>query len=215
MSKTRSETRATWREGRRESARAAIVEAAWAAVRDEGLAALSLRDLARRAGITTPTVYAYFASKNAIYDAMFGDAALDFERCMAVPYDAAEPHALLVEATHRFARFCTDDVARYELLFQRTIRGFEPSPESYAPAVRALDGARGRLARAGVTSAAHVDLWTAILTGLVSQQISNDPGGDRWLRLVDDVVSMYLSHCRRGAMPRAPKERKTTKGATQ
>jgi AcrR family transcriptional regulator len=33
-----------------------------------GLAGLSLRDLARRAGITTPTVYAYFDSKNAIFD---------------------------------------------------------------------------------------------------------------------------------------------------
>ena len=38
----------------------------------QGLAGLSIRDLAKRAGITTPTVYAYFDSKHAIYDAMFG-----------------------------------------------------------------------------------------------------------------------------------------------
>src|ERR1035438_8682924 len=63
---------ADWREGRRRSARDAIVRAAWTLVDEEGLAGLSLRDLARRAGITTPTVYAYFESKSAIYDAMFG-----------------------------------------------------------------------------------------------------------------------------------------------
>ena len=33
------------------------------------------------------------------------------------------------------------------------------------------------------------------MTGLVDQQISNDPGGDRWTRLVDDVVRMFLTHC--------------------
>jgi hypothetical protein len=30
------------------------------------------------------------------------------------------------------------------------------------------------------------------MTGLVDQQISNDPGGDRWIRLIDDVVVMFL-----------------------
>ena len=67
-----------WRASRRESAKAAIVAAAWAVVREEGLAGLSVRDLARRAGITTPTLYAYFGAKNDIYDAMFGQAAEEF-----------------------------------------------------------------------------------------------------------------------------------------
>ena len=52
-----------------------LVSTAWEIVREVGLGGLSLRDLARRAGITTPTVYAYFESKNAIYDAMFKEAA--------------------------------------------------------------------------------------------------------------------------------------------
>jgi len=35
------------------------------------------------------------------------------------------------------------------------------------------------------------------MTGLVDQQISNDPGGDRWSRLVDEVVTMFLAYCGR------------------
>ena len=31
-----------------------------------------------------------------------------------------------------FVEFCTSDPVRYQLLFQRTIPDFEPSPESYA-----------------------------------------------------------------------------------
>jgi hypothetical protein len=46
----------------------------------------------------------------------------------------------------------------------------------------------------GITSEAHVDMWTALTTGLVDQQISNDPGGDRWVRLLDDVVPMFLAY---------------------
>src|ERR1700693_3659495 len=131
-----------WREARRRSARDAIVESPWALVGEEGLAGLSLRDLARRAGITTPTVYAYFDSKNAIYDAMFGRAATEFVDRMSRAYDSEDPRAVLVEGVQRFVEFCTSDVARYQLLFQRTIPGFEPTPESLAPAVRALDWLR-------------------------------------------------------------------------
>ena len=196
-----------WRQSRRLSARAAILDTAWAVVREEGLAALSLRNLARRTGITTPTVYAYFNSKNDIYDAMFGQAAEDFAAHMAAPYASDDPHETLLAGFRRFVGFCTADLARYQLLFQRTIPGFEPSAESYAPAVRALDASRSLLALNGITDERHLDVWTAITTGLVSQQISNDPGGERWVRLIDDVVAMFLAHCRPGKRRRAqPRE---------
>lgn len=186
---------AGWREARRRSARDAIVDAAWELVRGEGLAALSLRDLAKQAGITTPTVYAYFESKNAIYDAMFGRAAAEFADRMTEPYTSEDARTVLAEGLRRFVEFCTGDNARYQLLFQRTVPGFEPTPASFAPAVRALDGVRERLARNGVTDPRYVDMWTALTTGLVDQQISNDPGGDRWTRLIDDFVTMFLAYC--------------------
>src|ERR1700722_5645670 len=162
-----------WREARRRSARDAIVEAAWALVGEEGLAGLTLRDLAKRAGITAPTVYAYFDSKNAIYDAMFGTAAAEFAECMAKPMDRDDARSGLITLASRFARFCTDSPTRYQLLFQRTIPGFEPSSESYAPAMRALESAQEQLALCGITEARHVDLWTAMITGIVDQQLSN------------------------------------------
>lgn len=193
-----------WRQARRRSARDAIVDAAWALVEQEGLAGLSLRDLARRAGISTPTVYAYFDSKNAIYDAMFATAARQFADTMAEPYDGEDPRELLVASLRRFFAFCTSNVARYQLLFQRTLPGFEPSPQSYAPAVRALDGARELLARNGITQPRHLDLWTALATGLIDQQVSNDPGGDRWTRLIEESIAMFLAHCQPDAAPRQP-----------
>jgi AcrR family transcriptional regulator len=198
-----------WREGRRRSAREAIIDAAWSLVAKEGLAGLSLRDLARQAGITTPTVYSYFDSKNAIYDAMFAQAATQFAERMAEPFGDLDPLELLVEGARRFAEFCTSDPARYQLLFQHSLPGFEPSAESYAPAVQALAYARERLARNGITEARHLDLLTALLTGLVDQQISNDPGGNRWTRLIDESMAMFVAHCRPARVSRNRSSRPT------
>lgn len=109
---------------------------------------------------------------------------------------AQDPDGALIEGTRRFLTFCTADPARYQLLFQRMIPGFEPSPEAFEPAVRALEAARARLAAAGIDDPRHVDLWTALNNGLADQQIANDPGGTRWVDLVDDAVTMFLTHCR-------------------
>jgi AcrR family transcriptional regulator len=185
-----------WREARRQSAREAIVVTAWELVREGGLASLSIRDLAKRAGITTPTIYAYFDSKHAIYDAMFGAAATEFAAVMTASNESEDPREVLVASVRRFAEFCTSDPARYQLLFQRTIPGFEPSPESFAPAVRALEAAQERLAANGIADPRHVDMWTALTTGMVDQQISNDPGGTRWTSLAEDLVDMFLAYCR-------------------
>ena len=184
-----------WREARRRGARATIMVSAWDLVSEEGLPALSLRELARRSGITTPTVYAYFDSKSAIYDAMFGQAAEDFAGWMAEPINTGDPVADLLVDAQRFVEFCTVDIPRYQLLFQHTIPGFRPSSQSYAPAIRALDRTRQMLLGCGVSDPRYLDLWTALTTGLVDQQIANDPGGDRWSRLIDDAVRMFITYC--------------------
>jgi AcrR family transcriptional regulator len=193
MSKTTTEV--GWREARREAARAKLLATAWEMVREDGLGALTLRQLAKRAGVTTPTVYAYFDSKNAIFDAMFGEAAEAFAAIRVDLQDTGSAVDDLVADARRMVDFASSDTARYQLLFQRPIPGFEPSPEAYEPAVRALDLTREYLARYGVKDPRKFDLWIAVMTGLVDQQIANEPGGDRWTRLVEDAVRMLLSHC--------------------
>ena len=60
--------------------------------------------------------------------------------------------------------------------------------------MQVFDQMRARLALAGVSDPEHFDLWTALVAGLSAQQTANDPGGDRWLRLVDEAVDMYADH---------------------
>lgn len=179
---------------RREETRAEILEAAWDLGRAEGLAALSLRDLARRVGMKAPSLYSYFDSKHAIYDAMYVQGSREYLEREANLVVTGEPLSDLKALMHYFVKFCTEDPVRYQLLFQRTIPGFEPSPESFALSIEALEALHRRLRKMGITDPEALDLLTALGTGLTDQQISNDPGGERWARLVDEAMEMFYDH---------------------
>lgn len=193
---------------RHAATRAEILAAAWELAAEHGLAGLNLRDLARAVGMQAPSLYSYFASKHAIYDAMFAEAAQQHvDRQRALPR-TGDPLSDLTANMHDFVRFCTENPVRYQLLFQRTIPGFEPSPASYAIALQAYDDMRQRLVEIGITDPAAVDLLTALGTGLTDQQISNDPGGDRWVRLVDPAMEMFHRHVSRRRRARTGKVRR-------
>ena len=180
---------------RRQATQAEILAAAWELALEEGLAGLSLRALGRRVGMRAQSLYGYFASKNDIYDAMFADGwrALLAEVEWPGEDDVVDREAFKA-GTHTMVAFCLADPVRYQLLFLRTLPGFEPSAGSYAIAVQLLERVQEVSARLGITEPAHLDLQTALVTGLTSQQIANDPGGDRWIRLLDDALDMYLDH---------------------
>lgn len=183
------------RSERRAATIAEILDAAWVLARANGLAALTLRDVAKAVGMQPPSLYGYFDSKAAIYDAMFADGyrqLLDDRTSLPAPTTVAE----FKDGCRRFFAFAVADPARYQLLFQRTIPGFEPSADSMALAHEALSWAAEALAGIGVRDPQALDLYTALLTGLSDQQISNDPGGDRWGRLLDDALDMFLAHVR-------------------
>ena len=55
-------------------------------------------------------------------------------------------------------------------------------------------GRERRLGAAGLDNPVQFDIWTAIVGGLAAQQTANDPGGKRWLRLIDEVVDIYADH---------------------
>jgi AcrR family transcriptional regulator len=178
---------------RREETRREILDAAWALARERGLSAVTLREVAHRVGMRAPSLYSHFASKHAIYDAMFGEA---WTECEVVMEAAARslprsPRAAAKKIARTFFDFAVSDLARHQLMNQRTIPGFEPTADAYAPAVRTLEGLRQAMATRGVRDDAAIDLYTALIGGLIDAQQANDPGGDRWARLIDRAVDMW------------------------
>jgi len=179
---------------RHEGTKQEILDTAWSMVRADGLAALSLRALAHAVDMEPQSLYTYFASKNALYDRMFADGNQELASRFAQAGIPDEPRAALRAVTRLFVNFAAEDQARYQLLFLRTIPGFQPSPDSYAIAVKVFTATRALLTRAGLRNDADFDLWTAVIAGLASQQLANDPGGDRYSRLIDDAVTMFADY---------------------
>lgn len=194
---------------RRRRARVRQIQAvAWELARRDGIAAISLRELADRVDMRQPSLYNYFVSKAALYDAMFaaGFQQLVGEREQLDLDDDAL--SALKQGCRHFIDFCVRDPARYQLLFQHSIPGFHPSIESMAIAERALAFLQRWLERAGVTDPAGLDLMRALLLGLAGEQIANEPDGKRWVRLTDDLVDVVVGVIqRRAPSPQSPPPR--------
>jgi AcrR family transcriptional regulator len=179
---------------RRAATRQEIVDAAWDVAREQGLAQLTLRDVAARVGMKAPSLYSHVNSKNGIYDAMFAQAWTQCREVMVAAEARCPPDArgALRLYARAFFDFSVSDLARFQLMNQRTIPGFEPSPEAYEQAVQTLGVLRDLLARHAITAQEDIDLYVALVGGLADAQLANDPGGDRWSRLLDRAIDMYL-----------------------
>jgi AcrR family transcriptional regulator len=203
-----SDSLTTPRERRRAQTTAEILDAAWRLARRDGLTAISMRELGREVGLRAQSLYAYVESKSALYDAMFRQGQEQLIAASAEwPTDlgtVADPRAAAKRIAREWAEFCAADPVRYQLMFQRVIPDWEPSPETYALAVDRVDDLRRALAGVGIVGEEAVDLFTAVVTGITAQQLSNDPGGDRWLRLIDTAVDMFFDHLRLDEPDRSP-----------
>jgi AcrR family transcriptional regulator len=182
-----------------------ILAQAWLLAQRDGLAAISLRDLADSVGLRQPSLYVYFDSKLHLYDAMFADGYRQLLNFVAEHSYGGDPRRALARFLGALVQFSSDDIVRHQMLFQRTIPGFEPSAEAFALALEFYDVARQLLAAAGVTDQRNIDIFSALANGLAHQQVANEPGGQRWARLAGRVTEMYLADIdrRRSTPPRA------------
>jgi AcrR family transcriptional regulator len=177
---------------RREARAAEIVACAWKLARQQGVAGLSLHSLAREVGIRQPSLYEYFESKHALYDAMFADgnrqllAGLD---ALTLPKD---PRAALKKFMITFTSLALEDSARFDLLFHRPVPGFEPSEASYALAQEVLGRCVALVRAAGVGQQGDVDCVVAVVAGLMEAQLSNEPAGNRWIRHLNRLIDLLV-----------------------
>jgi AcrR family transcriptional regulator len=191
---------------RREATRREILAAAWDIAREVGLAQLTLRDVAERVGMRAPSLYTHFDSKLAIYDAMFGQAWTEYERTLD-PLEAElsdDPRTAIHQVTRHFYDFAVADHPRYQLMNERVIPGFEPSPAAFAPSLRVFErGRRNVLALGGISEDQFV-IWVSLLGGLVNQHFANDPDGTRFSDLLPVAVDLWADAVGLVALGRAP-----------
>lgn len=186
-----------------------ILDVAIELMETEGVAALSLSAVARRLGMQPPSLYQYFPSKMAIYDALFqrgSELQRDAYRAALAGSETEDLRRRSLIAASAFCRWSLANQVYSQLLFWRTIPGFEPSPEAYAPAQETLADLRDHLQtmvdaghlRPDAATEEGVALYTSLTAGLLSQQMANEPDvsfdDGRFIRMLPVVLDMFYQH---------------------
>src|SRR5262249_2153946 len=118
------------------------LEAARAVMREEGVAALNLNEVARRVGVRTPSLYEYFPGKMALYDALFRLGIRRFAARMERARAGMRPGWGTVRARFEgYLGFAQENPELFYLLFERPVPGFVPSEESMAESRQVLEAA--------------------------------------------------------------------------
>ena len=116
---------------------------------EEGVNALSIAEIARRLGVQPPSIYKYFASLMAIFDALFQRGQVEHLDVMREAMADAEPGLPAFTAgLEASGRWCLAHRALAQLMFWRPVPSFEPSPEAFAPSVEMVDLQRAAMADA-------------------------------------------------------------------
>jgi AcrR family transcriptional regulator len=179
---------------RRKAALREVLDAAWALMEREAVAALNLRELSRSLEIRPQSLAHYFPTKATLLDALFRDGFSDLTLGLRDAAGAqADPADALAAAVSTVLAFCAARPARYHLMLQRTVPGFTPTPESHEVALEALGLLLDRLAAAGISDPADVDVFRGLVNGLAAEQIANDPGGRRFIGRADRAVRLFLA----------------------
>src|SRR5689334_9790615 len=182
------------------------LDAAVAIMEEAGVGGLSMSEIARRLGMRQPSLYKYFPSLHAVYDALFARGLEGTGAAVrAAVAEGPRGVATIRAAGRALVRWAVENPALAQLLYWRPVPGFAPTPETFAPSVALMDQLRAAFAAAvqagelhpNAASAEAPRLFTVVLSGLISQQMANEPAADydagMFTSLTDAALDMFFA----------------------
>ena len=161
-----------------------ILDIATDVMTEEGVNGLSLAEVARRLGVQPPSIYKYFPSLMAIYDALFRRGQVEHLEVMRQSMARAEPGLEgLTAGLEASGRWLLTNRPTAQLMFWRPVPSYRPSVEAIAPSVEMVVLQRARLAEAvdlgqlgpEADSEEAVYLVSTLIVGVLSQAMANEP----------------------------------------
>ena len=160
-----------------------ILDIAIDVMTEHGVNGLALAEVARRLGVQPPSIYKYFASISAVYDALFKRAASQNLDVLRTAMARGEPGLdALTTGLEASGRWVLQNQALAQLLFWRPVPGFEPSAEAFAPSEELASLQQAAIADAVATGQlGHEALENAglmvsiLIKGVLTQAMANEP----------------------------------------
>ncbi len=161
-----------------------ILAAAQAIMREQGVAALNLNEVARRLQMRAPSLYEYFPSKAALYDALYAEGVRLIRESDARIWAAYPPGWEGIEAWFR-SRLALARAHRelYELVTSSPVPGFVPSAANLDAAFatgallqRGVEGATAAgVIAPGIPGRRAMRLLFALSRGVIAEALGKEP----------------------------------------
>ncbi len=155
-------------------AKANILAAASALFLEGGTRALSVREIAKRGGVSTIGIYSYFQGKQGILDALYIEGFQSVSRAMDVETEGRPPREAVLEASQNYLDNAERYEAYYSLIFSELDGSYMPSAEARDAGEHAFNQLTrlvGSLLPASATQAekqdAAIQIWS-VVHGFVS-----------------------------------------------
>jgi AcrR family transcriptional regulator len=157
--------------------RAAMIDAAAIVLENHGADELSLRETARRAGVSQTAPYRHFKNKQALLAAVAGDGfrmLLEELKSAGVPYED-DPVEAVTQMGAAYIRFATEQPGRFRLMFGRDIKNRHQYDELENVTEEIADTIGGVLPN----PAMGLGLWSAMhgLAWLLIEEVADMGGG--------------------------------------
>lgn len=191
-----------------------ILDAACDVMREQGVAALNLQEVARRVGMRAPSLYNYFPSKLALYEALFAMGMKMYRTRLETTlseYGASwEGVQHMIEG---YLSFALENPELYQLVFERPVPGFVPSSEGLEESAKLLDSGRRAVSEAisngtfqsPLSVENTLNLVIAITHGITAQHLANEPdlpvGAGRFGSLIPVIMELLRSAWGQGHKP--------------
>jgi AcrR family transcriptional regulator len=182
------------------------LDAAVVIMEESGVGGLSMSEIARRLGMRQPSLYKYFPSLHAVYDALFARGVERTGAAMQAAIREGPRGVVTIRAAARaLVRWSVENPALAQLLYWRPVPGFAPTAATFAASERQMDALRAAFTAAVQAGELHPDaasdgaprLFTIVLSGIISQQMANEPGADygtgMFTRLTDAALDMFFA----------------------
>jgi AcrR family transcriptional regulator len=202
------------RQRRRRGTLSEILEVSLEVMREEGVAGLSLAEVARRMGIKPPSLYKHVDSKHAVYDALFAAGTRAHWAAVEAEIEGLDPNLGALETVFEASvRWCVEHPTLTQLMFWRPVPGFEPSPASFAIAQAVNERTVQFLAavvdnselRPEAAAPSGLALLTCLVSGVITQQLANEPGvafeEGRFTRHTREAFALFVDHFGTGVRP--------------
>jgi AcrR family transcriptional regulator len=194
-----------------------ILDTACAVIREDGVAALNMHEVARRLGMRAQSLYSYFPSKTALYQALFVMGMRMYnQRTAQVIAQYGTSWDLIQAALTTFMEFAHDYPELYQLIFQRPVPGFVPSHEGIAEMIKLVGASQhvitslieAGVIQPGLSAEQTNNLFVALMHGITSLYMANEPdlspGQGRFGSLIPAAVGLLQSSWATDTVPPRP-----------